>query len=284
MDLYKILEIKNNASQEEVRKSFKRLSLIHHPDRETGNEDKFKEISSAYEILGNPEKRKQYDSKNDPTILFDNMFSNVFKGGFRNWTIIVPDVNCNIELSLEEVFVGAIRTIKFSRQKTCTDCLNRNTNCDRCKSTRLVNEDREENINLPAGLVQNISGVTEYIIPGLGNQVNSQVGSLRIKIKVIPNQRYLQTPYGLTYQQDICITDVLLGNKFNIILPNFENINVTVNCLTDINKLHRIKEKGLPIKNTAKRQDLYIKFNLVLPISLTESQKELLHKLRESGI
>src|SRR3989338_6844618 len=58
---YDILGISKSASQDEIKKAFRKLAHEHHPDKQNGNEAKFKEINEAYQALGNEEKRKQYD-------------------------------------------------------------------------------------------------------------------------------------------------------------------------------------------------------------------------------
>src|SRR5437870_3668730 len=63
-DYYKILGISRNASEEDIRKAFRKLAREHHPDVakiKKGAEDRFKEINEAYEVLGDPAKRKKYD-------------------------------------------------------------------------------------------------------------------------------------------------------------------------------------------------------------------------------
>ena len=60
-DYYKILGIDKNASQDEIRKAFQKMAHQHHPDKQGGNEAKFKEINEAYQVLGNEQKRKQFD-------------------------------------------------------------------------------------------------------------------------------------------------------------------------------------------------------------------------------
>jgi len=60
-DYYKILGVDKNASQDELKKAFKKAAMEHHPDRPGGNEAKFKEINEAYQVLGDAEKRKRYD-------------------------------------------------------------------------------------------------------------------------------------------------------------------------------------------------------------------------------
>lgn len=60
-DYYKILGVDKNASQEEIKQAFRKLAHQHHPDKAGGNAEKFKEINEAYQVLGNPDKRKQFD-------------------------------------------------------------------------------------------------------------------------------------------------------------------------------------------------------------------------------
>src|SRR3989339_1929548 len=60
-DYYKLLGVEKNATQDEIKKAFKKLALQYHPDRPTGDEKKFKEINEAYQVLGDAEKRSKYD-------------------------------------------------------------------------------------------------------------------------------------------------------------------------------------------------------------------------------
>src|SRR5688572_2082954 len=69
-DYYKILGVKRDASAEDVKKAFRKLAHQYHPDKSGGNEAKFKEVNEAYQVLSDPEKRKQYDQ-----------FGRTFQGG-----------------------------------------------------------------------------------------------------------------------------------------------------------------------------------------------------------
>jgi DnaJ-class molecular chaperone len=83
-DYYKILEIERNASEDDIKKSYRKLALKYHPDRckDIGAEDKFKEISEAYSVLSSPDKRRSYDvmgntdnfNGEDPFSVFNNIF------------------------------------------------------------------------------------------------------------------------------------------------------------------------------------------------------------------
>src|SRR3989338_3885393 len=60
-DYYKILRVEKSANEEDIKKAFRTLAHQHHPDKSGGNEQKFKEINEAYQVLSNPQKRQQYD-------------------------------------------------------------------------------------------------------------------------------------------------------------------------------------------------------------------------------
>jgi len=85
-DYYKILELKRNASEDDIKKSYRKLALKYHPDRckDIGAEDKFKEISEAYSVLSSSDKKRSYDvmgntdglnfGGEDPFSVFNNIF------------------------------------------------------------------------------------------------------------------------------------------------------------------------------------------------------------------
>lgn len=74
-DYYKTLGVDKGASQDEIKKAFRKQAHQYHPDKSTGDEAKFKEVNEAYQVLGNEQKRKQYDQ-------FGSSFENMGQGGF----------------------------------------------------------------------------------------------------------------------------------------------------------------------------------------------------------
>ncbi len=86
-DYYKTLGIKENASQEEIKRAFHQLAYKHHPDRPGGNEDKFKEINEAYQNLSDPKKRAQYDAMRQGGFNFNgfNNYSGAEANGFTDF-------------------------------------------------------------------------------------------------------------------------------------------------------------------------------------------------------
>jgi molecular chaperone DnaJ len=147
-DYYKILEVEKSASQDEIKKAFRRLALKYHPDKDGGDEKKFKEINEAYQVLSDSKKRAQYDQFGtafdgaggfDPSqwenlrrqwgIGFDEfdlgtIFDEFFGGGRRSSTRRRhgQDVSINLEVSFEEAALGSAKKIKLRRYMACEAC------------------------------------------------------------------------------------------------------------------------------------------------------------------
>ncbi len=143
-DYYKILGVSRDASQEEIKKAFRRLALKYHPDRNQGNkeaEEKFKEINEAYAVLGDPEKRAQYDRYGTADVsgfetgfgfgsTFGEFFEDLFEDFFGTFTgrrrRARPrkghDLKYDLTITLEEAARGVEKEIRVPRWQVCPDC------------------------------------------------------------------------------------------------------------------------------------------------------------------
>lgn len=151
-DYYKILEIDKNASQEEIKKSFRKLAHKYHPDKNGGDDSKFKEVNEAYQVLSDEKKRAQYDQfgsynaagggyggfdpsgfsgfdfsgfgGNGGSFEFDvgDIFGEMF-GGFGNNRHKGPaNLHANIGISFKESIFGTTKNIKIYKKKLCETC------------------------------------------------------------------------------------------------------------------------------------------------------------------
>jgi molecular chaperone DnaJ len=142
-DYYAILGVPRNATQEEIKRAYRRLALKYHPDRNPGNkeaEEKFKEISEAYQVLSDPEKRAIYDSQG-----FAGLRSYGFKGFedisdiFRTFSDLFEeffgfspreeqrrrdgaDISTEVWLNFEDLFTGKEVKVTYSRHEACPTC------------------------------------------------------------------------------------------------------------------------------------------------------------------
>lgn len=145
-DYYDILGVSKDASQKEIKKAYRKLAKEHHPDTNDGDEkssEKFKEISEAYEILSDPEKRKRYDQYGHSGIGEDDFnFDDFARGGFGGFEDIFDmffgggrggrsrrrgpqrgrDLQYKLQISFEEAAFGAEKQITIPRTEVCPEC------------------------------------------------------------------------------------------------------------------------------------------------------------------
>jgi len=144
-DYYEVLGISPTSSSEEIKKAYRKMALKHHPDRNEGDEESFKEVAEAYEVLKDPHKKQMYDQygHNAPESLFEgfgssfsDIFSSFFGGSFRS----APprqrkgsDLHSHIDISLEEVATGVTKNVSFTRFDLCSDCGGKGGSLATCK-------------------------------------------------------------------------------------------------------------------------------------------------------
>ncbi len=160
-DYYEILGVSKNATQDEIKKAFRKLARKYHPDLNPGDktaEQKFKEINEAYSVIGDEKKRGEYDqfgkspfegawyegARPDFTEAFEfggfgDVFSDLFGAGrrYEPFPRKGADMLMGIELTLEEAFTGVTRPITLTREIPCRACHGTGAEsyqtCDKCK-------------------------------------------------------------------------------------------------------------------------------------------------------
>lgn len=149
-DYYEVLGLSKSASDDEIKKAYRKLAKKYHPDMNPGDkaaEESFKEVNEAYAVLSDPDKKSKYDqfghSAFDPSMGgsgfggagfggfdFGDIFSSMFGGGFgggggssrRNGPIRGDDLQYRLTLTFDEAYFGCKKDISYGRVEKCSDC------------------------------------------------------------------------------------------------------------------------------------------------------------------
>lgn len=143
---YKILEVQENSTEEEIKKSYRRLSKKYHPDLNPEGSDKFRDVLEAYEVLIDANKRKEYDfmlrnpnSNGSLHNFFEQMFNN--GGSFNNRNNSPSNKVINLEVSPIESYLGSEKSFFYNRYVGCVDCSgmggDRNV-CSKCNGSGVI--------------------------------------------------------------------------------------------------------------------------------------------------
>lgn len=149
-DYYEVLGLAKGASQDEIKKAYRKLAKELHPDR-GGDEDKFKEVSEAYEVLSDEDKKSKYDrfghnsdNRGNPDDMFrgfHDIFGRHFSQGHRQ-VRVGETLSLTVKLTLEEIFSGVNKTYSYNRNVSCTDCDGHGGtdpyDCPACNGTGMV--------------------------------------------------------------------------------------------------------------------------------------------------
>lgn len=280
-DYYKILGVKKSDSQEDIKKAYRKLAIKYHPDKNKGDkkaEDKFKEISEAYDVIGNPEKRKQYDTlgmnwKNmqggGGFSGFDGNFKDIFGGGFSgifdqffNMGGAGPqgfsqapqrgqDYEQDTSISLEEAFHGTEQVYSLNGEKLKIKIKPGTTDGQKLRLRGKGGEGMRPDLN----------------------------GDLIIKVHVYSHPNFERKGDDLYFDFKVDLYTAVLGGKAEIKTLS-GNKQITLPAGTTNGKTFRLKGLGMPnYKNNEEKGNLYAKVNIQVPTNLTSEEEKLFKKL-----
>jgi DnaJ homolog subfamily A member 2 len=156
--LYDLLQVSPNANEEDLKKAYRKMSKQLHPDKQGGDETKFKEMKDAYDILRDPNSRSIYDSTGNTQSQgqgagpgMDSVFSDMFNmfnpfsahnGPAQSQSKRTQDVLHELSLPLEDFYNGKEKKLKVQRKKVCVECDGKGSpcaeKCNMCKGSGIV--------------------------------------------------------------------------------------------------------------------------------------------------
>ena len=312
---YEVLGLKKGASDKEIKSAYRKLSKEYHPDVNPSEnaKEKMAEINEAYEILTG--KRKPPQEQQNPSQNYGrppgfDPFSDFFgRNRKANPSQLVIDV------TLEEVFSGVKKEIKYFRRvickscngiggsepKVCPTCSGQGYQtfgggmmimcnqcggtgtimtkiCNSCRGASLVNEQKTVVVDIPKGT---ISG--NLIMRGMGNEIaGGETGDVIFRINLLKHPKFDVDGLNLHTTEDISVFDLMLGTSLELDTLD-GRVKITIPKLCDPQQTYRLKQKGLILSNGS-RGDIYVNLNVKMPKTITEEQEDTIKKLKEETV
>jgi DnaJ-class molecular chaperone len=292
-DYYAILGVKKDAAEKEIKQAYRRLARKYHPDVNPGDkqaEEKFKEVSEAYEVLSDKEKRAKYDRFGDQWRRVEQDAGPGGPGGFRYETfgdlgfdlggggfgdffemLFGPhagagagriargrDIEAEIEVSLEEAFDGTAKAFSIAAEPG--------------------QRPKRLEVKIPAGVREG----SRIRLAGKGASGRTgQKGDLYLAVRMLPHAVFERKGDDLYRDVTVPFAAAALGGEVQV--PTLKGmVKMTMPAGTQGAQVFRLGGQGMPRLNKPGRGDLFARVRVSVPKTLTSRQRELVEELARS--
>tara|TARA_B100000749_G_scaffold122825_1_gene93925 strand:- start:175740 stop:176714 length:975 start_codon:yes stop_codon:yes gene_type:complete len=299
-DYYKILGVGRDATATDIKKAYRKMAVKYHPDKNPGNknaEERFKEVTEAYQVLSDPEKKRMFDNFGtasgpggfnpsdfagargrpqdfdfnwnqggpSPQDIFNDIFGDIFgggagRGGFTPRKRKGADLKYTLSLSLEEACTGTTKVISFVRQRSGKD-----------DQARL-------SVAVPAGVKHQqrlkLSGEGDTPVQG------GDAGDLYVVVSLLKHPLFNRNELDLLMELPISFVDAIIGKEVKI--PTLQGrASLVVPPGTHAGQVFRLKGKGFPSLKSNERGDMLVKVSIDVPKNLSKEDLETVKQLSD---
>jgi len=296
-DYYKTLGVDRKATQDEIKRAYRKLARQYHPDvsKEDNAEQKFKDVGEAYEVLKDPEKRVAYDQlgsdwnnqqgfrpppdwdagfefrgsprgaggQHDFSDFFESLFGQARSaGGPRGFHMQGEDHHAKILVDIEDSFNGASRSISLQMPEVSAD-------------GHVVSRSRTLKVGIPKGIRQGqqirLSG------QGARGRGSGKAGDLYLEIEFKPHRYYRVEGADVYLELPVAPWEAALGASVKVPTPSGA-IDLKIPANSKAGKKLRLKGRGIPAKSPG---DLYVVLQIVLPPADDDKSREIYQRMKE---
>ncbi len=290
-DYYEVLGVSKNASDDEIKKAYRKLAVKYHPDKNPGDkeaEEKFKEISEAHEVLSDKQKRARYDQFGHAGVgssaagggfsgnpfaggnfnfngqafnfdfggggAFDDILGSLFGFGGARRARRGADYQTNVTLTFEEAIFGTTKTVSV--------------------------EGEELKVKIPAGIDDGMS-VRLRGKGGPAPEGSSEKGDLYVRVRVKPHKSLTREGSIILSEQKIDMVDAALGCEIDVETVD-GMITMKVPAGTQSGTTFKLSGHGVPFRADGDRGPHIVTVIVETPNNLSKKQKELLEEFKKS--
>lgn len=309
LDPYKVLGVDKKADASAIKSAYRKLARKYHPDVNSGDkaaEDKFKEISEAYDILSDHTKKSEYDNLGR-----EAFYERGFGGGgegkragstgnggfsferhFGGQTAASPrkgdDVNLKLSISLKEAAQGTEVKLELGVPKTCPQCHGQGIvssgggvrNCPTCGGRGQINQLENLKAKVPPG----IKDGQKIRLKGKGapGENGGPSGDLLVEVTIKPDPVFTRKDQDLSAELPVSLYTLLLGGQMEAqTLSGRAQLKIPAG--TQNGTKMRLKGQGMPANKNNSAGDLYVTLKAVLPGKLNAEAKKLATELAEAA-
>ena len=317
-DYYEVLGVDKGASEDEIKKAYRKIAIKYHPDRNPGDknaEEKFKEAAEAYDVLHDPQKRQQYDrfgfdgplgggfgGFGGASMNMDDIFS-MFHGVTKKFKVR-KDIVCShcqgtgaekgsvneqcptchgsgvITHTTQSIF-GMMQT-----QGVCPTCGGEGTviknKCHECGGEGVVKGEEVVEIKIPAGVAEGMV----VNVPGKGNagRRNGVNGDIQVFIEEERHDTFIRDGNDLIYNLLLDFPTAALGGEIEIPTIEGNKLKVKIENGTQPGKTLRLRGKGLPVVQGygSGKGDMVVNISVYIPKTLSRDEKEAVQRFKDS--